>query len=77
MFVIAAIIYVLGAILYCILSSAEIQPWAREKLKDISVSLVDVKNDIYKPKSLSDGSKITDPMLASDKESSTLQNVPV
>lgn len=80
-FVIAAIIYVLGAILYCVLSSAEIQPWARDKkaleMKDIDVALVGVNNDIYKPKSSSDGNKITDPMLASDKDSSALQNAPV
>lgn len=71
----------LGAILYCLLSSAEIQPWARDKkameMKDIDVALVGVNNDIYKPKNSSDGNKITDPMLASDKDLSALENVPV
>jgi len=69
-FFIAAGVYGVGAILFCLLASGEVQPWARNQTKldemnDMKIVEVAVPNDrpIYKPK-LDDESRSSDPMLA-------------
>jgi len=70
-FFIATGVYAAGAILYCILASGEVQPWAKnqsaksEEMNDMKIAEVSEPNGrpIYNP-TLSEDSLPTDPMLA-------------
>lgn len=67
MFFIAAGVYTFGAIMYCILASGEIQPWAKD-LSEIPEDEVDVKSsnsNIYRPKN---GNVALEPMLSSPEQ---------
>lgn len=67
-FFIAAGVYAFGAIMYCILGSGVVQPWAIKQLPTVEMEVTAVENGspssrpIYKPH-LSNGSLPTDPML--------------
>lgn len=72
-FFIAACVYAFGAIMYCVLGSGVIQPWAKKKeemeeMDDVKVVENGSPNGrpIYKPR-LSNGSLPTDPMLTEEK----------
>jgi len=67
-FFIAAGVYAVGGILFCILTSGTVQPWAVEKAKNVAeleVMAADQDNGpIYRPKSqATNGELPTDPML--------------
>jgi len=69
-FFIAAGVYAVGGILFCILTSGTIQPWAFDKSKNTTeMEVMSDKNEladdgpIYRPKSQSNGELPTDPML--------------
>jgi len=69
-FFIAAAVYAVGGIIFCILTSGTIQPWAIDKDKNVAeMEVIAEKNEsadhgpIYRPKSQSNGELPTDPML--------------
>ena len=67
-FFIAAGVYAVGGILFCILTSGTVQPWAIEKSKNVTeLEVMAADQDhgpIYRPKSqTSNGELPTDPML--------------
>lgn len=68
MFFIAAGVYAFGAVMYCILGSGVVQPWAKKQITTVEMEVAAVENSspnsrpIYKPR-LSNGSLPTDPML--------------
>jgi len=69
-FFIAAGVYAVGGIIFCVLTSGTIQPWAIDKARiTAELEVMDGKNGsdghgpIYRPKSQSNGELPTDPML--------------
>lgn len=64
-FFIAAAVYAVCAILFCVLTSGTIQPWAIDKTKNPTELEVIAEDHgpIYRPKSQSNGELQTDPML--------------
>ncbi|ESO11491.1 hypothetical protein HELRODRAFT_71683, partial [Helobdella robusta] len=64
-FSIAAVVYVVGAVLYCVLASAEIQSWARDQLDPVEVDLEEKQNGngIYKIATPIENGAMTQPML--------------
>jgi len=69
-FFIAAAVYGVGAILFCVLASGSIQPWAIDKAKSTTeLEVMSTKNNpdhgpIYRPKSQeTNGDLSTEPML--------------
>lgn len=68
MFFIAAGVYAFGAVMYCVLGSGDVQPWAKKLIPTVEMEMAAVENGspnrrpIYKPH-LSNGSLPTDPML--------------
>lgn len=68
-FFIAAGVYTFGAIMYCILASGEIQPWANDS-SEMTADEVDVKSsnsNIYRPKN---GNIALEPMLSAQEQES-------
>ena len=70
MFFIAAGVYAVGGIIFCILTSGTVQPWAVDKDKTTAeLEVISEKNHyadhgpIYRPKSEANGELPTDPML--------------
>lgn len=66
-FFIAAGVYAIGAILFCILASGEVQPWAvKNQAQQMEIKVIENgspnNRPIYRPR-LSNGSLPTDPML--------------
>lgn len=66
-FFIAAGVYAVGAILFCLLASGEVQPWAvKNQAQQLEIKVIENgspnNRPIYRPR-LSNGSLSTDPML--------------
>ena len=66
-FFIAAAVYGVGGIIFCLLTSGSVQPWAiNNKTKNTSeLEVIDVKSEgpIYRPKTQSNGQLSSDAML--------------